>query len=353
SVFSPSYQPDGYEEFLVQIYKKVLQVSIAAYICMQTPTEIDVEEFTRLVQQQYNIREEQKEYLMRFFNSQEVLDVPAEDMICGAKKYTPTTTEMQVKEAKMETFLKMLIFKLEFTLDSRLLTERDTLGYVLEKYIILSEKLFHVYYKTRKELKLMDSNNLKAYNKAYSENKKIMSLWCNMAFHKSVQPTSLHQFLSIISKLVDKFAESEVLYSPFWQHTILEIFQSFGAGLSSLSSGSNKQLIVTFMNFMITTVLKFTEALWRDVSDKRGLQYFSGLSKGMFYLWLLLTFLKYFNEPVVDSSVVRVWCNQLEATSKKLTAKGIISSGITVQNSSCMFLMFLLRNQLMKIASSR
>ncbi|KAA3674259.1 uncharacterized protein DEA37_0004715, partial [Paragonimus westermani] len=347
-----SFQPDDYEEFLVQIYKKILQVSIAAYICMQTPTELDVEEFARFVQQQHNTREEQKEYLMRFFNSQEVLEVPAEDTICGAKEFTLTTTEMQVEEAKMETFLKMLIFKLEFTPDSRLLTERDTLGYVLEKYIILSKKLFHVYYKTRKELKLMDSKNLKAYNKAYNESKKILDLWCNTAFRKSVQPTSLHQFLSIISKLVDEFAEYEVSYSPYWQHTILEIFQSFGAGLSSLSSGSNKQTIVNFMNFMITTVLKFTEALWRDVTDKRGLQYFSGLSRGMFYLWLLLTFLKYFNEPLADSSVVKVWCSQLETTSKKLTATGRISSGVTVQNSSCVFLMFLLRNRLMKIASN-
>ncbi|KAF5394600.1 hypothetical protein PHET_10980 [Paragonimus heterotremus] len=320
---------------------------------MQTPAEIGVEEFSRFIQQQYNTREEQKEYLMRLFNSQEVQSAFAEDITCNTEECTPTTTELQIKETKMETLLKMLTFKLEYTPDYRLLTEGDTLGYVLGKYIILSEKLFHICYKRRKELKFMNSNNLKAYNRAYNENKKVLNLWCNMAFTKTAQPTSLHQFLSIVSKLVDKLADSEILYSPYWKHTILEIVQSFGAGLSSLSSESDKHLIVAFMKFLVDASLKFTEAAWRDITDKSGLQCFNGLSEGTFHLWLLLTFLKYFNEPIVDSSTVKVWCSQLEATSKKLTRAGRISNGITVQNSSCMFLMFLLRNRFMKIVCGR
>ncbi|KAF6773553.1 hypothetical protein AHF37_06859 [Paragonimus kellicotti] len=319
---------------------------------MQTPEEMDVEEFARFIQQRYNTREEQKEYLMRFFNSQEVRDVTVDDIMCNTEECIPNTTELQVKETKMETFLKMLTFKLEYTPDYELLTEADTLGYVLEKYITLSEKLFHVCYKRRKELKLMDSNRLKAYTKAYNENRKILNLWCNMAFNKAIRPTSLHQFLSIVSKLVDRHADSEVLYSPYWQHTVLEIFKSFGAGLSSLSSESNKHLIVAFMKFLIHTSLKFTEAAWQDITDKRGLQCFNRLSEGTFYLWLLLSFLKYFTEPIVDQSTVKAWCCQLELTSKKLTRAGRTSNGITVQNSSCIFLMFLLRNRLMKIASS-
>ncbi|KAF7260017.1 hypothetical protein EG68_02852 [Paragonimus skrjabini miyazakii] len=348
----PNCQLEGYEEFLVQIYKNVLRVSVAAYVCMQTPAEMDVEEFARFIQQQYNIREEQKEYLMRFFNSQEVRGVSAEDIVCKTEECIHTTAELQIKETKMETFLKMLMFKLEYTSDYRLLTEGDTLGCVLEKYIILSERLFHSCYKKRKELKLMDSNNLKAYNRAYNENKKILNLWCSMAFNKTIQPTSLHHLLSVISKLVDKLADSEVLYSPYWKHTILEIVQSFGAGLSSLSSDSNKHLIVAFMKFLINTCLKFTEAVWQDITDKSGLQCFNGLSEGTFYLWLLLTFLKYFSKPIVDSSTVKVWCSQLEVTSKKLTRAEGLSNGITVQNSSCIFLMFLLRNRFMKISSN-
>lgn len=334
-----------HDSFLAEVYVEVLKVSIAAYVCMQTPEGTDAADFACFLQEQFKIREALKDRLFKVFQQQK----------SESKQLEEENNQLDKggveDENQIETLIDMYTFKAEMFHRSGTTEQPLSTLSRMNDFVLLIGNFFGSPCMQEQDVHLGNLEKLSKLDRVTAGTKKFIQLSVDTLFEELNQEHRTAQMAARIWDIFSRILGLDYRRSFHAYAVNKSALECFSKRLASADEDLRRNLVPILQQRLIVTVLKEVEFdLHQSNVESCGHNSFAINRNIIGHLWLLLNFLKHFNCLTCNICMVKDLCRQLDDLLSRLETE---TSATPAKATGCRLLLFLLRSRLINLTQNK
>lgn len=331
--------------FLAEVYFEVLKVSIAAYICLQTPEGTDPADFTTFLQEQFKLREAAKDKLFKVFQHQNT----------EREQFKEESTQMSEgsvdNEDQMETLMDIYTFKAEVLHRSGKTEPLRCTFSQIDDFITTAGNFFDSIRVQEHDVNVGSFEKIIRLNRITAEAKRFIHYSLEAAFNNFTLGPDKVQVAVRIWEVLSRILRLNYRQSYHAYVVSKNVLECFSKKLAASSEDLRRYLAPIILQRLVAMLLKEVEFdLHQAKLESYGHDPFMVNQNIVRHLWLLLNFLKYYDCLPCNINLVKSWCKQLDDLLPQLETE---TSTTHAKATGCQFLLFLLRFRFIRLTSNK